>query len=99
MSGFSGIRRSTLPAPPGDPQKRIDKLVDELKRRGVSPDMCPRCRTFDWEVDFFQIPAAYEGFVSPLGGIKGYAPVACFTCKNCGYLIYHNLLVIEQPPK
>lgn len=95
MAGFSGVRR-TVPPPPGSEQNRIDRLVAELKRRGVATDLCPRCGTFDWEVDFFQIPAAPEGFVSPLGGIKGYAPVACFTCKNCGNIIFHNLLVIEQ---
>lgn len=89
---------SMTPTPlEADPQKRIDLLVAELKKRGVSNDRCPRCSTPDWEVDFFQLPAAHEGFVSPLGtGIRGYVPVACFTCKNCGYLIYHNLLVIEK---
>jgi hypothetical protein len=89
---------SMTPTPPeaNPQQKRIDLLVAELKRRGVATDLCARCGTFDWEVDFFQIPAAHEGFVSPLGGLKGYVPVACFTCKNCGYLVYHNLLVIEK---
>jgi hypothetical protein len=89
---------STTPMPSQENrQDRIDLLVAELRRRGVSSDLCPRCGTSDWEVDFFQIPAAREGFVSPLGGITGYVPVACFNCKNCGYLIYHNLLVIEKP--
>lgn len=98
MSGFSGIRRITPPPlpPESNEQTRIDKLVAELKRRGVSTDNCPRCRTFDWSVDFFQMPVAHEGFISPFGqGVSGYLPVACFTCKNCGYLVYHNLKVIE----
>lgn len=95
MSGFSGIRR-TVPPPPGYQQNRIDNLVAELKRRGVTSDRCARCGTVDWNVDFFQLPAAKEGFVSPLGqGIEGYIPVACFSCKNCGYLMYHNLNIIE----
>jgi hypothetical protein len=77
-------------------QQRIDRLVAELKRRGVTNDRCPRCGTFDWAVSFFQMPAAHEGFVSPFGqGITGYIPVACFNCKNCGYLMYYNLRVIE----
>ena len=97
MSGFSGIRR-TVPPPPGYEQERIDGLVAELKQRGVSTDMCPRCRTFDWTVDFFQIAVAHEGWVSPLGqGVTGYLPVACFSCKNCGYLMYHNLKILETP--
>ena len=98
MSGFSGIRRMVPPPPAPDEQQRIDKLVAELKRRGVSTDMCPRCRTFDWVVDFFQMPVTQEGFVSPFGqGITGYLPVVSFSCKNCGYLMYHNLKIIETP--
>jgi phage FluMu protein Com len=95
MSGFSGIRK-TVSSPPNNEQVRIDKLVAELKSRGVLTDACARCRTFDWSVDFFQMPVAHEGFISPFGqGVSGYLPVACFTCKNCGYLVYHNLKVIE----
>jgi|HubBroStandDraft_1064217.scaffolds.fasta_scaffold113791_1 hypothetical protein len=98
MSGLSGIRRTVPPPPGAQDQARIDRLIAELKKRGVASDHCQRCGTSDWEVDFFQIPVAYEGVVSPVaGGIKGYVPVACFGCKNCGYLMYHNLLVLDQP--
>jgi hypothetical protein len=96
MGGFSGIRR-TVPPPPGSEQARIERLVAELKRRGVKSDYCPRCGTFDWEVDFFQQPAASEGTTAPLlGRLVGYIPVASFGCKNCGYMMYHNLTVLEK---
>jgi hypothetical protein len=96
-SGFSGIRR-TVPSPISEQQKRIDSLVAELKKRGVSSDQCPRCKTFDWAVDFLQIPAAPEG----AGGfststlLSMLVPVAMFTCKNCGHVLYHSLKVLEK---
>ncbi len=99
MSGFSGIGNMTIDPPFGDPQKRIEHLVAELRKRGVASDKCARCNTSAWSVDFFQIPAVQENLVSVSidGNLRGYLPVACFTCKNCGYIVYHNLRVLEQP--
>jgi len=91
-SGFSGIRR-TGPSPISEQQERIDSLVAELKKRGVSSDQCPRCNTFDWAVDFLQIPAGPEGASAFLSML---VPVAMFTCKNCGYVLYHSLKVLEK---
>jgi hypothetical protein len=96
MAGFSNIRR-TVPPPPSEVQSKIDQLIVELKKRGVASDKCPRCNTFDWAVDFLQIPAG------PVGA-AGYnvpspptlfIPVASFACRNCGYMMYHNMRVLE----
>lgn len=38
-------------------QIRTDKIIEELKRRGVADDHCPRCGVFDWNVEFLEIIA------------------------------------------
>jgi hypothetical protein len=104
MSGLYGIRPS-LPPLTGSPQERINQIVAKLKERGVQSDYCPRCNVFDWSVDFLQMPAAPErdayaalfGHTTPFSTSPGFIPVACFACKNCGYMLYHDLRVLENP--
>jgi hypothetical protein len=96
MSGLSGIGRPT--PPPGSTQQRIDEVVAKLKARGAISDFCPRCGVFDWSVDFFQIPVSpmLAGTYLLMGPQSGLIPAVCFVCKNCGYMMFHNLNVLEK---
>jgi hypothetical protein len=89
-----------------DPEtvKLVEVALAELKKRGATHDYCPRCETFDWNVD----PVAIS--VIPLRGIPAALPSAYFpahvmaiqiVCKNCGYTMFHNLNVLSlaQPPR
>ena len=103
MSGFQNIRRSLHPLV--SPQDRIQQAIEELKRRGVSSDFCPRCNTSDWNVDLLEIPAdsalsrAGQQF-HPTANVVAYQqaigviPLLGIVCKNCGYSIFHNLNVL-----
>jgi predicted nucleic-acid-binding Zn-ribbon protein len=82
---------------------RIQQALDELKKRGVESDYCPRCNTSDWNVDILEIPAN-SAMSRP--GIPMFAPIVAnqqatgvipllgIVCKNCGYAIFHNLNVL-----
>ena len=86
---------------------RTKKIVDELKKRGVTNDNCPRCGVFDWSVDFLDIPvrpAVNAPSAPPMYGLHdqfaqpiptGFIRVVSLICKNCGYTIFHNLNVLE----
>jgi len=82
----------------------IERALAELKKRNVKNDYCPRCETFDWNVDSVAIT------VTPIQGIPATAPSAWFpasipaiqiVCKNCGYTMFHNLntLGLAVPPR
>ncbi len=94
------------PSNPLDPEavQLVNEALEELKKRKVTHDYCPRCETFDWNVD----PVAIS--VIPLRGIPAALPSAYFpgyvmaiqiVCKNCGYTMLHNLNVLglTQPPR
>lgn len=89
---------------PLDPEavKLVERALEELKKRNVTNDNCPRCETFDWNVE----PVAIN--VIPLRGIPASLPSSYFpghiaaiqiVCKNCGYTMFHNLstLGLAQP--
>jgi predicted nucleic-acid-binding Zn-ribbon protein len=82
----------------------VETALEELKKRNVKNDYCPRCETFDWNVDPVAIP------VTPLQGVPAATPQAYFpgfipaiqiVCKNCGYIMFHNLnaLGLAPPPR
>jgi hypothetical protein len=80
-----------------DTIKLVNRALEELKKRGVSQDYCPRCDTRDWNVE----PVAIN--VIPLRGVPAALPSAHFpahimavqiVCKNCGYTMLHNLNVL-----
>jgi hypothetical protein len=94
------------PSVPLDPEaeKLVKAALEELKKRKVTHDFCPRCDTFDWNVE----PIAIS--VIPLRGIPAGLPSAYFpahmlalqiVCKNCGYTMFHNLNVLglTLPPR
>jgi predicted nucleic-acid-binding Zn-ribbon protein len=102
MGGFEGIKRPRLAA-----EIRISKALQEMKSRGVQDDNCPRCGTFDWNVDLLEIPVNSEltqprvpgGFSSgPLFGTSA-LNVLSIICKNCGYTMFHTLNVLENPKR
>jgi ribosomal protein S27AE len=90
---------------PLDPEavKLVEKALAELKKRNVTHDYCPRCETFDWNVE----PIAID--VIPLRGVPATLPGSYwpgqinaiqFVCKNCGYTMFHNLNILDlaKPP-
>ena len=75
----------------------VNRAIEELRKRKVSEDYCPRCDTRDWNVE----PVAIS--VIPLMGVPAALPSAYFpahimailiVCKNCGYTMLHNLNVL-----
>jgi hypothetical protein len=91
-------------------QIRTQAIIDELKKRGVTNDRCPRCDTFDWSVDFLEIPArptvnnptvplkyllhADPQFAQPMP--TGFIRMVCIACRNCGYTMFHNLDILQM---
>lgn len=82
-----------------DPEaiRLVNEALAELKKRNVTHDHCPRCDTFDWDVE----PIAIS--VIPLRNVPATLPSAYFpaqimllqvVCKNCGYTMFHNLNVL-----
>ena len=82
-----------------DPEaiKLVNEALEVLKKRNVKNDYCPRCETFDWDVE----PIAIS--VIPLKSVPATLPHAYFpaqimvlqvVCKNCGYTMFHNLNVL-----
>src|SRR4051812_34365675 len=79
---------------------RVDKVILALRQKGASNDYCPRCSSDDWSVDFLQIPAApwrepnstSPGFFqAPVIAFNSNIQVVAIQCKNCGYILFHNL--------
>ena len=77
--------------------KLVDRALEELRKRNVKNDYCPRCETFDWNVE----PVAIN--VIPLEGIPASTAMSYYpshlaalqiVCKNCGYTMFHNLDVL-----
>jgi hypothetical protein len=98
MSGFL-----KTPPPPQSPKERIQRGVEELKRRGIKGDNCPRCDTSAWNVDLIEVSARSAAAV-PSGQLfprssaydqpGGFIPLLGFVCKNCGFSIFHDLSVL-----
>jgi hypothetical protein len=85
-----------------DAVRLVNEALAELRKRGVKNDYCPRCETFDWDVE----PIAIN--VIPLRGVPAFIPHAYFAgqimllqvvCKNCGYTMFHNLNVLNLAPQ
>jgi hypothetical protein len=94
-----GSHTSKMPPPPSPAQEQIETVVARLKSRNVTDDYCPRCNTFDWSVDFIQMAAApaSAAVTAGYGGvITGFIPAVCFVCKNCGYMMFHKLDVLDK---
>ncbi len=99
MSGFYKVK-TQIP-----PHVRINQAIEKLKQRGVKDDKCPRCGVFDWNVDITDIPAssAMARLPLPTSGNyvytqepTGFLAVLSLVCKNCGYLIFHNIDALER---
>jgi hypothetical protein len=80
---------------PLDPEavKLVERALEELKKRNVTHDYCPRCETFDWTVEPIAIEVIPLVRSSALPGsyIPAHTSLLQITCKNCGYTMFHNL--------
>jgi len=75
----------------------IHRALEELKKRGVKDDYCPRCGNPDWTADLVQIAVApLEGIPAriPHAYYPGYIAALVVVCKRCGYTMFHNLNVL-----
>ena len=81
-------------------EAKIHEAMEELRKRGVIGNVCPRCRTDRWNVDLLEIPAfSLMSSLAPLA--PGYVStgetrlsVLTLVCTNCGYTMLHNLEVL-----
>jgi predicted nucleic-acid-binding Zn-ribbon protein len=81
-------------------ETKIHGALQEIKKRGVAQDYCPRCNTNNWNADLLEIPAfSLMASLAPLG--PGYIStgetrlsVLAVVCMNCGYTMLHNLQVL-----
>jgi hypothetical protein len=100
--------RATVAVDVATPQeKRINGALAELGRRRHEPkeDYCPRCGVFDWNVDILDIPAnsLMARPALPTGSYRytqqptGFISTLSLVCKNCGFMIFHNMDVLGQP--
>jgi predicted nucleic-acid-binding Zn-ribbon protein len=89
--------------PSQSPQERIQRGLDELKRRGIKCDNCPRCNTAEMNVDLIEMSARSAGPIpsglpfprsSTYDQVGGFIPLLNFVCKNCGYVMFHDLNVL-----
>lgn len=81
-------------------QSIIKKALEKLRAQRVTQDYCPRCSTFDWNVDLLAIPAISlpnPEFKPHLVPQTGYMRLLGFVCKNCGYTMFHNLDMLDIP--
>jgi hypothetical protein len=77
-----------------DAVKLVNAALEELKKRGVHNDYCPRCETLDWSVDpvaIAVIPLRGIPVIFPSAYFPGYIMAIQIVCKNCGYTMFHNL--------
>jgi ribosomal protein S27AE len=100
MPGLDDLRRPAAAV-------RINLALEELKKRGVANDYCPRCNTFDWSVDINDVPATSamaQPSLPPIQFQTRYSynrqsgPVISMlsiVCKNCGYTMFHNMGILE----
>lgn len=97
MGGFNNLRNRLLMTL--SPEDRVRKVVEALKKKGIQNDYCPRCNAFDWSVDFLEIPATPIQTTYSSHNFYQITPsklsVVAIQCKNCGYLIFHNMDVLE----
>jgi hypothetical protein len=85
------------------PQERIQRGIEELDRRGIKSDCCPRCDKSDWNVDLIEI-SARSAVAIPSGQLfprspayeqaGGFIPLLGIVCKNCGFSMFHDLNVL-----
>jgi predicted nucleic-acid-binding Zn-ribbon protein len=77
--------------------------MEELKRRGLKSDNCPRCNTSGWTLDLIEMSARSAqaipgGQLFPRSATYdqagGFIALLGFTCKNCGYALFHDLSVL-----
>ncbi len=94
---------SRVSPPSQSPQGRIRKAIEELKRRGVKSDTCPRCDASDWNLDLIEVstksplaPASGPIFprTSEYDQASGFIPLLGIVCKKCGFSMFHNLDVL-----
>jgi hypothetical protein len=92
------------PSVPLEPEaiKLVNAALEELKKRHVTNDFCPRCNTSNWNVE----PIAIT--VIPLQRLPAALPMAYspahmlalqMVCSNCGYTMFHNLNVLGLTPR
>lgn len=84
---------------PLDPEavKLVTRALEELSKRNVTNDYCPRCATFDWNVDAVAInviPLQSIPASMPLSYVPSHMAALQIVCKNCGYTMLHNLEVL-----
>ena len=86
-----------------NPNYRIQKAIQEMHRRGVEDDRCPRCKHLDWKVDIVKVPASSEVGWQPLvtQSVYAYTPTSTgvfsllsMICNNCGYAMWHDMKVL-----
>ena len=90
-------------------RERMDEALQRLRSKGALKDnLCPSCRTENWNVDFLAIPSTplprQPVEVSPTGSRlvftlpasyqSSYIPAVSFVCTNCGYMKMYNLNVL-----
>lgn len=88
------------PLDPGTVQF-VNQALEELKRRNVKNDYCPRCDTFDWNVEPIAISVIpMRDGALPASYFPAYIKAIQIVCKNCGYTMFHNLgpLGLERSP-
>lgn len=49
--------------------KRVQGVVAQLKARGVATDVCARCHTEDWTVEFLEIAARTAPDIAPVAPV------------------------------
>jgi hypothetical protein len=92
--GTTGINPRSLA------EAKIHEAMEELKKRNVTSDYCPRCNWQDWNVDLLEIPAnsllTSAVPLSPNYIHTGATNLSVLTivCQRCGYTILHNLQVL-----
>jgi predicted Zn-ribbon and HTH transcriptional regulator len=89
--------------PSQSPQERIQKGLEELKRRAIKSDNCPRCNSSGMNVDLIEI-SARSAVAVPSGQLfprsatydqaGGFVPLLAFVCKNCGFSMFHDLNIL-----
>ncbi len=88
-----------------DAVARVNEAIQRLRERGaLKDDLCPRCSTANWGVNFIAIPAVplpKGGFniprnvVFPVTISQGppinYISALVLVCQQCGNTIIHDL--------
>ena len=79
-----------------DREKMAKDAARELQRRGVLA--CPRCHhaSNDWAADLYGV--SLVKFSPRRTRPGGYAPCLVMTCTHCGYMAFHNLVVLGIVP-